>query len=414
MNKKIILTIFVLAIMFATTMIVGAESGITSLPNIKVSFVSQTPDPVEPGKIVELRWMVENIGSGSAEDVQLEIIPEYPFTIYSGDLIQDLGSINGRQTGAKGVIALYKIKIDDNAVEGTSEINIRYRVGTSAWIKLDPYDISIQTTDATLSVTSVKIDPETVAPGKQGTITIEMKNLADSPLKDITTKLDMSSATLPFAPVDSVTEKRIKMVSPGETVKQEYKITTLATAESMIYKIPLTITFYDHLGNAYEKSDIIGVKVGDIPELSTYVETSTIYQAGTSGTVSIKFVNRGVTNIKFLNVKLNQNENYKILSAEEQYLGNVNSDDYETAEYKLYIQPGAQKELELPIDITYKDANNNEYSKQIKPVLKLYNQEEAEKIGVTKKDGSTGIIITIIIVVVGVFVYFKFRKKKHH
>ena len=411
--KKNILSLFVLVIMgvsLLTIPMVGA--GITDMPNLKVTFVSQTPDPVEPGKVVELRWNIENIGSGAAQDVEFELLPEYPFSLYSGELVQDLGTINGRQTGAKGVIVMYKVRVDDKAVEGTNEIEVRYQINDKGWNTLEPFDINIQTIDAILSVTSVKVEPEVIVPGKNGKITIEMKNLADSLLKDVTTKLDLSSADLPFAPLNSVTEKRIKMIRAGETVKQEYEITSFATAESMIYKVPLEITFYDHLGTKYNKSDIIGVIVGDEPELSYLIDDSTIQQAGNKGEVSIKFVNKGVIDIKFLNVKLKPSDYYKIISAEEDYLGNVDSDDYETAEYEIFVQSGAPKELKLPLEVTYRDANNNEYEMEIEPVLKLYDAEEAIMVGITQKSNTMGIIITIVVVIVGFIIYRKWRKRK--
>jgi len=81
MKNKIILSMFVLVMMSASFSAVHA-SGITALANLKVTFVSQTPDPVEPGKVVEIRWKIENIGSAAAEDVMFELLPEYPFSLY--------------------------------------------------------------------------------------------------------------------------------------------------------------------------------------------------------------------------------------------------------------------------------------------------------------------------------------------
>ncbi len=411
MKNKIMLSLFVLVIMGLSSLS-AYGAGITDFPNLKISFVSQTPDPVEPGSIVELRWTVENIGSGGAEDVQIEFLPQYPFTLYSGEAIQDLGTINGRQTGAKGVVVLYKVRVDQDAVEGTNEVELRYKRNTQPWNVLEPFDINIQTIDATLAVTSVKVEPETIIPGKSGKITIELKNLADSLLKDVTTKLDLSSSTLPLAPLNSVTEKKIKMIRAGETVKQEYEVTSLATAESQIFKVPLELSFYDHLGNNYNKSDIIGVKVGDVPDLSYFLDSTDVYKAGSSGDVSVKFVNKGVTDVKFLNVVLKPTDDYKILSSEEEYLGNVDSDDYETADYKIYVQSGAPKELKLDMEITYSDANNNQYAMEIEPVLKLYDDKEAVMVGLTQKSNKVGTLITIVIVVVGIIAYRKWKKRK--
>ncbi|MBW2967868.1 hypothetical protein KY362_05265, partial [Candidatus Woesearchaeota archaeon] len=37
--------------------------------SIRVSMISQDPDPVEPGEYIELRWMVTNSGSQPLPDV---------------------------------------------------------------------------------------------------------------------------------------------------------------------------------------------------------------------------------------------------------------------------------------------------------------------------------------------------------
>ena len=71
--KKVILFVLIL---FALTFVSAAS--IASSSNLRVTLVNQEPDPAEPGSYMDVRFRIENYGSGNAEFVEFEIIPEYP------------------------------------------------------------------------------------------------------------------------------------------------------------------------------------------------------------------------------------------------------------------------------------------------------------------------------------------------
>jgi hypothetical protein len=310
------------------------------------------------------------------------------------------------------VIILYKVRVDENAVEGTNEIKLKYKTSKTGWIELDPFDINIQTSDATLSVEDITIYPEVAVPGETFKVSLKIRNLADSFLKDITVKLDLSSATLPFAPIQSVTEKRIRQLGSDSAVDISYDLIAEPDADAGVYKIPITMSFSDNLGNSYNKSDLLGLVIGTAPQISYYIDSTTIKTPGNKGEVSIKFVNRGLGDVKFLNAVLKESDYYKILSPEEVYVGNIDSDDYETADFDLYVNKVAPNELSLPIQIMYMDSNNKEYTKDDEVILRMYGQVDAAKYGIEQKDNKLGIIISIAVVVVGVAAYIMIRRRK--
>jgi hypothetical protein len=410
LNKKInMIFAGIIALIFIS---LCASALIGSAAQLSFTMISQSPDPVEPGSIVELRWMIENNGGGAAEEVQVEIVAEYPFSLYSGELIKNIGTIQGQQTGDRAVIVLYKVEVDENAVEGTNEIKLRYKTANTGWVELDPFDINIQTVDATLSLEDITVDPEVAAPGENLKATLTIRNLADSFLKDISVKLDLSSTTLPFAPIQSATEKRVRQLDSGASAELSYNMIVEPDAEPGVYKIPLTITFSDNLGNSYEKDDLFGVVVGAIPDISYYIDSTTISTPNSKGTVSIKFVNKGLGNIKFLNVIMKESDSYSIISPKEVYIGNIDSDDYETADFQLFVDSKAPKELKLQLEVAYKDANNRDYTENASVILKLYKKSEAVSLGIKEKNNSVGIIISILVVVIGVIAYIMVRRAR--
>ena len=94
------------------------------------------------------------------------------------------------------------------------------------------------------------------------------------------------------------------------------------------------------------------------------------------------------------------------------YVGDIDSDDYETAEFKIYLNPTKKDEIPLFLSIDYKDANNQDYAKEISIPLKLYSSSEIKKYGLGKGNSKAGIFISIAIVIAGLFFYRKVRRKK--
>lgn len=415
MKKNIVLIgifVFVLCAgyVYATSASAGTISATSEWARINITIVNQEPDPVEPGDYVTVRFKFENKGSANAEDVTVELLPEYPFSLYSDEAVKKIGSIYGKQIGDMGVIVKYRIRVDKDAVEGENELELRYRIEDKPWTKPEPFLIDVQTHDAILSISSVLSGKDMIRPGEASNLIIDFKNIADSLIKDVKVRLDFGG--VPFAPIGSTNEKTIKKLDAGEDVKLNFKIMAEADAESKVYKIPLFFDYQDELGNKYFKNSTIGLVVGDIPDLSVTIDSSGIYTSGKSGDIVIKFVNKGVTDIKFLNVKLRHTNDYKIVSSDEVYIGNIDSDDYETAEFTVFVGKTKEKEVTLPISIEYKDANNEDYAEDIALYLKLYSAAEAKRFGLVKGSAAKGILIIIVIVVGGFFGYKKWRRRK--
>ncbi|MCH8014624.1 MAG: hypothetical protein IH823_07605, partial [Candidatus Dadabacteria bacterium] len=96
----------------------------------------------------------------------------------------------------------------------------------------------------------------------------------------------------------------------------------------------------------------------------------------------------------------------------EVYLGNIDSDDFETADFDLFVKKTNERQITLPLILEYKDANNNDFKDSINLNLNLYSTSEAKKFGLKKRNKFVGILIITIIVGVGLFYHRKYLKKK--
>ena len=417
MKKIILFGLIVLVLLLSTVVgarvLTGTNTGlpITNMHIMKVGMVNQMPDPAEPGKYVDVRFKFENNGSRVAENVEAEILPQYPFSLDpETSAIKSVGSINPQQKGDNGVIIKYRLRVDKDALEGETEIKLRYRVEGEGWITMPEFKINIQPYDAILLLDRVISYPETIKPGQTATVGITFKNMAGILLKKIRVKLKLGGVYL--APIGSTNEKVIEKIDKGQTAKLAFDLIAEPDAPSGVYRVPVEFVYYDNLGNDYNRNSTIGLIIGSEPDLAINIDSTAIYQAGKKGGITIKIVNKGFSDIKLLNVKMAENENYTIISPSEVYVGNIDSDDYETADFTLFVKNTKEKKVILPTTFEYKDANNKEYVDKLNLELPLYGTSEAKQLGLVKGNGGVGFFVIILIVVAGFFIYKRWRKKK--
>ncbi|MBU1875576.1 MAG: hypothetical protein ABH824_04530, partial [Nanoarchaeota archaeon] len=165
--KKII----ILMIMLLTFSLVHAAVPY-STPQVEVTLQSQNPDPVEPGQVLTVKFKVENEGIETSDDVIVKILPKFPFTLYGDVAEKNIGKLRASSTGADAEIIEYKLKVDEQAVEGNNELELKVQIG-DGYISYtnNEFLINIQTHDTVLDITSITTDPERIAPGETAEIT---------------------------------------------------------------------------------------------------------------------------------------------------------------------------------------------------------------------------------------------------
>src|SRR3989344_3142313 len=164
---------------------IGIASALPLYDSLRVTLVNQEPDPVEPGKYIDVRFRIENIGSEAAEEVVFELVPSFPFSLAPGDsAVQVLGTINSRDIDEKGTVVKYRIIVDEKAIDGENELKVRYNTKDSGYSEPDAFEINVRSPDAIVSVDAIKVENDAVAPGEKSSLTITLKNNADSIMKD--------------------------------------------------------------------------------------------------------------------------------------------------------------------------------------------------------------------------------------
>lgn len=258
-----------------------------------------------------------------------------------------------------------------------------------------------------LSIKDVESSPSEIMPGETATIVIEIENNFNSDITNLNVKLDL--ADLPFAPYQASTEKFLDELGSDEDEKFSFQIIVLPEADSGIYKIPVLMTYTDSNDTQQQEEGVISLVVNSEVELKIFSEESFLLRG--DGTLSIKIVNSGLADIKFAYVSVSNVVGVNFLSEKEQYIGDVDSDDFDTIEYKIYVNANAPSPVKIPVTIKYRDATNKEFEEQKEISLNVYSLKEAQQFGLVKKSNYT-IFIGIGILATSYFVYRFFKKRK--
>ncbi len=406
--KKILAGLIVMMMVLGSVALAQTSPGYS---DFKVVSTIYEPYPAEPGKYIDLYVKVENLGTRAATDSTFELLPKYPFSLDSDvDAIKNYGRIEPSQP----VLLKYKVRVDKNAVSGNNSIDLRYRTGKEGmWFTIS-FDIYVKSRDTILSIEQVESEPDEIVAGSKAMVEFTLKNLANTQVRDITLKLDMSGSTTPFAPVGSTTEKRIEKLEPGEEEKVLFHVISEASAEPKVYKIPLTLTYSDESGTTYTKTDIIGLLISSDPEIQVYLEESDTFMGGTKGSIIVSVSNIGATQAKFVSIVLAKSNNYEIIGPDRTYIGNLDSDDFDTAEFKLYVDESLNNtKIPIAITVTYKNAYNDEHTEEFDLELPVYSREHLIRIGeISANGGSNTLLYAVVLIVVLYLVYRIFRRKK--
>lgn len=410
MKVKILFLLF-LVFSFSFTLTQAALS--YTAPNIEVTLQSQSPDPVEPGQVVKVKFKIENSGAESKVDNLVKILPKFPFTLYGDVAEKNLGKLRASQTGADAAIVEFNLKVEEAAVEGDTEIELMVKTAPESWAAYTNNEllIDIQTQDAVLEISKVTSEPEQIPVGGTATINILVKNLADSLLKDIKFKLELDSSSLPLAPYQSSSERRIAQLQTNQQKALTFQLIAEPEAEAGLYKIPLNITYNDEKGKAYRVKDILAVTVGGKPLVKPYFKKSTSLQANKPATLTLEIANPSPVNVKFLEVYLLPSPDYQLISTSDYfYIGDLDSDDTESEEITIFINKNVET-LNLPVRLKYSDANNQPYQQQFNLELKLYSSSRLRKFGLLSQS-YTRFILGILLLGGGLLYLYRKRKKK--
>jgi hypothetical protein len=269
-----------------------------------------------------------------------------------------------------------------------------------------------------LSVDSVLSSPNQISPGGKVNLDLTIKNDNGERVNNIAVSLELNGASIavgtglqqvfapvPFSPYQSSGTQTVDKISKDNSGDFNFALIADADAATGVYKIPVDITYTTESGTVGKDSGIISLIVDAPPLLGISSDSSGVIK-GQKNSLTIKVTNSGLGNAKFLSISVAGINNAQILGASSFYIGDINKDDFDTAQLNLFLNTNSGSTISVPVTIGYKDEMNKEYTDSKTISIKAYTQQEAIAVGLASQS-YTGTIVAIIIFAIIIYIIYR-------
>ncbi len=249
-----------------------------------------------------------------------------------------------------------------------------------------------------LIIQDITIDQ--IYPGTSGELSVRVENEAEDDIENVVFTLDLTN--LAFSTTGSSSQTLDELQEDDDDI---FRFTLRAdnSVKPGTYNIPYTLTYKN---NTTPQRGTLGVIVSGRTDLeySSTIENPII---GNRGTVSLKIINKGTGDARFVNFNIAPN-GYTLLSEGNVYIGTVSADDFETINVEAIFN---NKNAMLEGVLEYVDLDNNRIVRNVQIPLTLYTNEEAIQKGIIAKN-NTSLYIGIVVIIVVIWLIWRSIAKR--
>jgi hypothetical protein len=253
------------------------------------------------------------------------------------------------------------------------------------------------------AITVTDVSHDRFFPGETTSVDLELKNNLDEDVEDVSFNLLFDG--VPFISIGG-SEKSYDEFDDGKTRIFGINIKSAQNIQPGDYSIPYILIYTDKDGKDFEKKGSIGIVVSAKTELDFDVELEKNV-VGEQGTLTFKIVNEGFGDVKFVSVRIVP-EGFMVIGSESDYIGNIDSDDFETASFDVVFEDENASVLVL---VTYKDFDNIDRVENIQRDLTVYSKEDGIRLGIIERNNTFIYVILVLTVIVLWFVYRALKKR---
>ena len=238
MKEKVIKSLVVLLTLLFTLGFVAAE-----VCDLSVSLINQDPYPAIQGDYVKVVFQIDGLENTECGTVTFEIKEDYPIsldpsvenpiTLNSGTYQRNYGSF---------YLAPYKLRIDENALDGENPIEIHYSTKTSSNI-IETFEINVEDTRADFEVHVKDYDYDTKE------LTFEILNIE---------KVDVEALTIEIPKQENIEIKGTNRIVVGDLDSNEYTTTDFeAVLPQEEIKININLFYTDAINVRRELQKVV-------------------------------------------------------------------------------------------------------------------------------------------------------------
>ncbi len=240
-----------------------------------------------------------------------------------------------------------------------------------------------------MALTVKSVDYARLTPGSQSTLVIKLENELNWDIQDVS--LSLVTANTPFSIIGS-SEDSVDEINEDDDETFTFTIKASSSAKPGDYEIPYTAK-YEAGNDTKSKSGSVGVTISGSPSIEYSVSAEKPVM-GERTKLRFKIINKGFADAKFVSVKATP-QGYALLSEDNVYIGGVESDDFETADFDVYLNT---LNPFFNAVVQYTDFDNKKITDNIQLPIKVYDREKALELGIIQK--SNGLLYALIIAVI--------------
>ena len=325
MKSTIFSVLMVLSFVFFAPV---AYAGLDDDTAISISLVNQDPDPAIAGNIVDMRLSVINTGGNAANNLIIEVVPEYPFELVSGEsALQNIGTITGYQGyyDENMKIVKYRLMVDPSAQTGSFNVKVKYYEEGSYFVTEKNIALEVMNKEV---AEIIHIDKTLLVPGNQSSVKFTISNVGNAPLNDLIFSWENEDKII--LPVGSDNTRYIKYIDVGGSADVEYQVIADTNAVLGLYQLNLYLTYEEYAnGSSKTISTIAGVYVGGETDFDVAFSESSL------GQTSFSVANIGSNPANSVFVIIPEQKGWIVSGSSSVIIGNLNKGDYTVASFGL-------------------------------------------------------------------------------
>ncbi|MFB6175160.1 MAG: COG1361 S-layer family protein [Candidatus Nanohalobium sp.] len=385
-----------------TALLIIFSSFVAAGPSIKVQKMSTEPAPLKVGQSADVQFKVVNTGDGDVKNVSVRFKENYPFSV-DPDTTKSwrIASLDSGDTYQFRT----QVRVDPSALQGDEKLEFVTSTSDST-SRTHLLPVHIKADDDGLAISNVEF-PGQVVSGTSREMNLTLENTANAYFRNIELSLNPAAQT-PIV-TSGTSTRRVGKIAPDEKKTISFRLNVGQSAENGVYSIPLNLKYDNEAGATITKQQSTGIVVGGRPQIELGVNDGNI-DAGTKGSLTLRFVNRGEGTAKFVKIKAKEADGYRILSGNSVYLGDMNPDDYQTSELQVYANKSADA-AKVPVEITYQ-VNGKEKTVTRKADVNILTPSEKKLYGMTGGGSPLPIAVVAILIIGGAVYYWRRRKRR--
>ena len=413
MIKKIVVATF-FSVLLISSLFAAPACAAVGGANLKVTVIGTNPYPAKIGEYLTLTIQVENVGGDKADNVDIEIVPQYPFSLDSeANSMQNVGVLNPGRTATKE----FHLFVDKNAQKGVRSIDIRTKTGKDDPWSEKSFDIRIGTetfnSKGTVELKEVVSDPKAFMPGDRGTIIVTLTNTATNPTvtideSDFDTNARIQAAVLrPLSDgiiiLDAPYED-MGLLGPGNSITLTFNVKVAEDAAEGTHNLELAIE-----GNSFDYNSRKNIPLKVDSSNITVIPSKELQMVDGKATIEFDVANTHPNGFNSVSIKP-EAEGVKFYPA-EYFIGPMNPDELFTIEFGAMADNSfsANREASEGINMSLTANYNNGINRHVNTVGNLNFINISESHESSPKTVLAGGFI--IISIPAAFLFYRRRKQ---